>query len=57
LVTRRLSDFAFALAAMRDTTIIGIGQLAGLHGPFAFPIRIGDEFCGLEFFIPEYLPT
>jgi hypothetical protein len=56
-VTRRLSDFAFALAAMRDTTIIGIGQLAGLHGPFAFPIRIGDEFCGLEFFIPEYLPT
>ena len=30
---------------------------AGLHGPFAVPIRIGDELRGVEFFLPEYLPN
>ncbi len=38
----------------RDPTFLraSIAAKAGLHGAFAFPIRLGDELCGvLEFFI------
>ena len=38
----------------REPTFLraSIAAMAGLHGAFAFPIRIGDELCGvLEFFV------